>query len=180
MNPYSYGHDRPISTVDPTGLLGFGAFYGGNVDVGNGAIGAGMNSSVGYGSFWDGTILSQGGFLSGGAFAGEPGYGASYPSCPSNINFAAGAYAGGGGGPFLTNANNVDDLAGPFKTLSVNAGFGLDIGLQVSVGTTDAGHLIVIGGLVAPGTGPGIGAAVSVYNTTTLTTAGGGHCPCEK
>ncbi len=126
---------------------------------------------------------STGGFLSFGGFAGGPGWGYSYPTCPNDNNWAFGAYAGGGVNIFVTNANNILDLSGPFRTYSLNVGWGLRaLSLQLSIGENAAGETIRVfgyGGPLGYPTGVGYGFSMSAYNTNTVTTSGGGQCPCQ-
>ena len=96
----------------------------------------------------------MGGFASGGAFAGTPG--------GTGGDFAAGAYAGVGGGGYLTSASKPCDL----KAMK---SYSLDIGVGPFKVSIDLG----IGGgnwMVGASFGPGIGLGVSGMNTTTVTT----------
>ena len=166
--------------------MGIGVSGGAAVEGGLVGVGAGAQGSVGFGGFvnTNNGNLSTGAFASGGAFAGGPGWGASAPSQPGNGNWALGAYAGGGASIWVSNANNVCDLSGPFKTYSVNAAWGWRaVTLQLSVGQNAAGRTIVVfnyGGPLPylPVTGGGFGASMSAYNTNTVTTAGRG-CGCK-
>lgn len=118
---------------------------------------------------------------------GGPGYGAAAPRCPSNINWVLGAYGGGGLNLFASNANEVSDLGGPFKTFSLNAGYRSRVfGLQVSVGQNSAGKTIIVvsyggpvPGVSLPPTGYGLGASASYYNTNTVTTGSNNGCGCR-
>jgi RHS repeat-associated protein len=184
-NLYAYVWNSPLNFLDPFGWWGFGVSAGVAVEYGAVGVGAGATGSVGGGGFFDGMRPSIGGFASGGAFAGGPGWGASAPPCPSKNNWALGGFAGGGANVFLTNANNVLDLSGPFRTYSFNSGWGLRIlSIQFSIGQNAAGQMIwnlSYGGplgLPFP-TGGGYGLDVSAYNTNTRTTSGGGKCPCK-
>jgi RHS repeat-associated protein len=183
-NLYAYVWSSPTDFIDPLGWWGFGVSAAGSVEGGVYAVGAGATGSAGAGAFFDGFRPSAGGFASGGAFAGGPGRGWSAPGCPNKNNWAAGAYAGGGGNVFVTNANNVSDLSGPFKTYSLNVGWGVRLpSIQYSVGQNAAGQTTRVfsyGGPLPTGvpTGAGYGASVSAYNTNTTTTAGRG-CGCR-
>ncbi len=184
-NLYRYVWNSPTNFFDPSGEVGVGVAVGGSTEVGVVGAGAGAQTSVGFGGFvnTNNGSPSAGGFASGGAFAGGPGWGRSIPSGPSNNNWVFGAYAGGGASIWVSNANNVCDLSGPFKTFSVNAAWGLRaLTIQVSVGKNAAGQTIVVGnyGGPVPGVGPtggGYGASVSWYNTNTKTT--GRDCGCN-
>jgi hypothetical protein len=154
------------------------------VEAGVIVVGAGGTKSIGGGLFFDGLNPSLGGFDTTGGFAGGPGWGVSSPSCPDKKNWAVGAYGGGGLGVFVTNANNVLDLSGPFKTYSFNAGWGLaNLNLQFSIGSNSAGRTIwefTYGGPLGFPSGAGYGISASAINTNTKTTSGGGDCPCNS
>ena len=104
-------------------------------------------------------------------------------SCPSKTNWVLGGFAGAGVNLFGTNANNVLDLSGPFKTFSLQGGWITKAGgIQFSVGKNNAGDTIWIfsyGGPFGVPTGFGFGGSASYYNTNTVTTQGGGKCPCK-
>jgi RHS repeat-associated protein len=182
-NFYAYVRNAPTNFIDPLGELGIGVSGGGAVEGGVVVAGAGAQGSLGLGGFIDTNNgnVSAGAYASGGAFAGGPGWGASAPSQPGSGNWALGAYAGGGGSVWVSNANNVCDLSGPFKTYSFNAAWGLRaLSLQLSVGTNAAGNKIVVfnyGGPLPllPVTGGGFGVSASAYNTNTVTTG----CGCK-
>ncbi len=92
-----------------------------------------------------------------GAFGGGPGWGPSVPAVPSGgTTGAVGAYAGAGGGFFITNATGVGDLLGPFDTVSFNSPV-----VSVQLGYSNG---IAIVSVVF---GPGEGVAVSSYPTVT-------------
>ena len=85
---------------------------------------------------------------------------------PNGENWALGAFAGGGAGGFATNANSVGDLAGPFKTASLNVGAGEVSGsLDLSKGRNSAGNEITESSLTF---GPGIGISAAQMNTNTV------------
>jgi len=135
--------------------------------------GAGAQGSIGGGFFYDGNQgLNAGTFVSGGAFAGSPSNGVSAPY-RQNIgpgNFSAGGYVGAGWSVFFTNAQNVQDLSGPFSTW--NADFSVpDIklggSLQVEWGQNAAGQNVWEASIGPPFAGVGAGADVSGYRTYT-------------
>jgi RHS repeat-associated protein len=183
-NLYRYVWNSPTRFADPIGEMGFGVSGGGSLEGGVVLVGAGATGSLGGGVFYDGSNVSAGGFRSGGAFAGGPGWGRAAPSLPNKNNWVLGAYAGGGGSLWVSNANKVCDLSGPFKTFSFNAAYGLRaLSAQVSIGKNAAGKTIwmVSYGGPLPGVGPtggGYGVSLSEYNTTTVTTAGR-DCACN-
>ena len=165
---------KPCANGAGSGGIGVGGGY--NLDLGAGSVEASSTGGVGAGAshnraggFTSG--YSGGGFLSGGgtAFAGWHVVGA--PAQSSNTVFALGAYAGAGANVFATNAASVQQLSGPFTTVSVNVGFEIaNIGLQVSFG----------GGIWSASVTPpiasfGFGAAASVITTNTVTT----HTGCN-
>jgi hypothetical protein len=78
----------------------------------------------------------------------------------------------------VSNASNVSDLSGPFRTYSFNYANGLRaLSLQLSLGHNAAGQLIweaSYGGPLGPYlTGGGFGLSFSGYNTNTVTRGGG-------
>ena len=80
--------------------------------------------SVGGGVFYDNaTGASTGGFASGGAAMYMGTLKAGTPA-QNGQPFSFGVYAGGGPNVWISNARSVQQLQGPFTTLSVNAGFG--------------------------------------------------------
>jgi RHS repeat-associated protein len=182
VNFYRYVLNSPLGTVDPIGEWGFGADVCGSAEIGL-LVGAGATGCAGAGVFLDGKHPSVGGLVGGGAFAGGPTFGKSAPSCPNDDNYVFGGFVGGGLGLFATNARNVSDLSGPFKTYSLNIGFGLRVmSLQYSVGKNSSGQTIRVfnyGGPIGFPSGVGYGIDLSQYNTNTKTTSGGGECPCK-
>src|SRR5258708_17667714 len=70
----------------------------------------------------------------------------------------AGAYAGGGTGFFISNANDVEELRGSATALSANWGWGKRIfGLQLSWASRADGRTVWSFAFCFPGTGPGAG-----------------------
>jgi RHS repeat-associated protein len=185
-NLYRYVGNNSVLLIDPRGLSGYnpsggshwydylphgiglqgsGALTGGVVE------GAGATGSLGGGFFYDGNQGFNGGtFISGGAFAGGPGDGVSAPN-GQNVgtgDFSAGGYVGAGGSGFLTNAQNVQDLSGPFSTWNVDVSLGVQLGsLQVEWGQNAAGQNVWVVSYGPPFAGVGGGADVSSYQTYT-------------
>ena len=117
------------------GYWGSGSIYSASVEGGLIYAGAGGTASAGAGVFGGGQKgTNLGAFASVGGFAGGPGYGYSYPASNNSNNFAAGAFAGRGGGLFLSNATSASDISGPFDTRSLNVGVGpVLFSLQVGI-----------------------------------------------
>ena len=173
-NVYPYVGGNPLNYVDPEGLWGIGVTGSETTDLGIYAIGAGQNGTAGVGFFGSGlSNFNAGGLASWGGFAGGPikgGYGYAYPSGPdcSRKNTAIGAFGGAGLGVYITNATNVSQLAGPFRTYSFNAGWGIRLlSLQLAVSKSGT-WMFTYGGPLGPWpTGGGYGASFSIYNTNT-------------
>jgi hypothetical protein len=132
-----------------------------------GAAGAGATGSAGAGIFYN----PQGGF-SGGAFAGggATAYagGANVGAPAQNSPGVLGASGGGGGGAFLTNAQSVSQLSGPFAVYSFNLGFGpFQLSAQLALGGN-----IWEASFNPPKAGWTLGASISKVTTNTVTTAG--------
>ena len=189
VNLYRYVWNAPTDFVDPTGQIGFGVSAGVAAEGGLVVVGTGAQGSVGAGGFVNTSNgnVSAGAFKSGGAFAGGVvpvlgSWGVSAPSQPSNANWAFGAYAGGGAGLWLSNANSVGDLSGPFYTTSFNLAWKFRaLTLNLSVGKNACGQTIWIFNYGGPlgniPTGGGFGGSLSGYNTNTVTT--GRACACK-
>jgi hypothetical protein len=164
----------PASKVQPQpcGNTGFGGGmavgFGGSSDLGAGLAGATGTGSVGVGIFYDsGTGISGGAFASGGAAAYALGYVAGAPTQATQpLSFLA--YAGAGPTITFTNARSVQQLSGPFTTVTVNVGFGPVKG-SVQLSFSNGIYELSIGP-PAPYVSPGIGASVSKVSTNTVTT----------
>ncbi len=171
LNLYGYMINDPTNLVDPSGSWGIGPIVSGSAEagpfpVGIIPVGAGATGSLGGGIFGGGQQgINLGGFGRAGGFLGGPGYGYSYPG-GNNPNFAGGAFAGIGAGLFVTNANSVSELTGPFYTLSFNIGSGEP---QFSIQLAFSGKTW-IGSITS--FGPGGITSFSGYETYTWTTSG--------
>lgn len=146
--------------MDPSGRVGIGVVGTGVVgtgSVGGGlVVGGGATGSVGGGLFSSGGV---GTFASGGTAVGGPGYAVGAPGNTGQADFFEGAYVGFGGGVFLTNADTVSQLGGPFWQWNMDFWFG-SISFAYSHGTW-------ICSLTPFGAGEGF--AGTGYSTTTVT-----------
>ncbi|MEP9359069.1 RHS repeat-associated core domain-containing protein [Sphingomonas sp. KR3-1] len=112
--------DRPCI---PTTVSG-GGYIGGSGELGAAAIGAAGQGSLSAMSFTNGETAV---FKTTGAYAGGPGWGASYPSSASGLYSTAGGIVAGfslgaGGGISATNATSPGQLAGVAQTYNANVG----------------------------------------------------------
>ncbi len=137
---------------------GAGLIGSANAELGI-AAGGGVTLDVGAGAFTGGYHV--GGFAGGGAFVGGP-HGPTLPGSKS-AHGVIGAFAGAGGGAFLTNANEVAKLRGAFDTCSLNVGIGPVKG-SVQIGISGGTWIMSVT------FGPGLGADVTRYPTITITT----------
>jgi hypothetical protein len=150
---YQFVMSDPVANTDPNGQVGIGVI--GTASVGGGlVVGGGATGSVGAGVFSGG----PGTFASGGTAAGAPGYAVGAPGNTGQADFFEGAYAGAGGGVFLTNAGNVSQLGGPFWQWNLDLWFA-SISFAYNQGTW----------ICSLTTGPGGGFAGTGYSTTTVT-----------
>ncbi len=144
-----------------------------------GGASAGVGLGWGAGSTGDASIGVFGGGAAGvnvgvagttGSFAGGENRGVAYPGFPQGgLNGTIGAFAGFGGGGFVTNATSACQLRGPFDTLIVN--FWVGEFQYSSSGSVWTASLTF---------GPGVpGGGISYFSTTTeATTLAGRRCGC--
>lgn len=115
---------------------GGGLSVGGNAEAGIPWVaGASAAGSAGAGMFYNpGSGFSGGGFAGGGATAYGLGSNVGTPTQQSSPG-VLGASAGGGLSGFLTNAQSVSQLSGPFTVYSFNLGFGpAQFSAQLAIG----------------------------------------------
>jgi RHS repeat-associated protein len=168
-NLYRYVWNSPTDFADPFGTWGVGVAGGGSAGGGLG-WGGGSTGGAGVGVFGGG----GGGVNAGvtgttGSFAGGENHGVAYPGLPQGgPNGALGAYAGFGGGGFVTNATSACQLQGPFDTFIFN--FWVGEFQYSSSGKVWTSSVTV---------GPGAGAGISYSSTTTVAkTLAGRSCGC--
>jgi hypothetical protein len=114
-------------------------------------------ASAGSGYFRDSAgNVTTGNFVSGGAFVGSP---LAYVSAVNTNQspWALGAFAGVGRGLFITNANSVCNLKGPFNQYNLDLG---PVGFSFSIGSDGTWVFSITAG-------PGGIASASGYPTTT-------------
>jgi RHS repeat-associated protein len=172
---YSYAFGDPVNFFDPSGLIGFGYVASETTEVGSGRPALGQTGSAGVGFFADGVGPTSKGEI--GKFRTWGGVNTmnvyrdprTYPAGCNNA-FVVGAFAGGGIGWFLTNANRVADIGGPFHTASLNFGWHARVfALQVSWGSNGEGAPIWVVNYGGRGTiGGGYGVSASYYDTDTV------------
>jgi hypothetical protein len=152
---------RPTNLTDPLGLWGVGVQLTGQFESGIGIGGVGVQGARGVARFGNG---NEGEFQTYGGFGGNPLQGVGYPG---NRGIVLGGSVGAGLSGFLTNADEMAELAGPFHTISINAGLLLPwfrSSFQISF---DSNWTVVVAvgppfaGLLS---GPG---SLSYYKTTT-------------
>jgi RHS repeat-associated protein len=169
---YSYVENDPESFIDPSGAVGFGFQAGADADLGlGGPLSPGGTSGGGTGNAGAGIFInsktgamSEGTFLTGGAFVKSPVGSAAAPSGgapapPQSYSMGASVSAGWSG--FFTNANCPSDLNGPFNHFHITI---LAVSVSLEIGTNSQGQTIVVGSV-----GGGAGISSSAYTTTTVT-----------
>ncbi|MBU4448453.1 MAG: hypothetical protein KKD99_07695, partial [Proteobacteria bacterium] len=139
INLYEFIGNNPVNFADPLGLWMVGITGSQSVEVGHTfydppyAYGIGETGSANIGfSFGKGRELGLESFRSFGWFAGGP-YDHGYPNPKAGKlgNFVYGAFAGFGGGFFLSNANCATELESPSDTWTLNF---MALSLQFSLG----------------------------------------------
>jgi hypothetical protein len=170
LDRFIYGLDNPVTLRESTGLFCTGATIGGTVEAGLAGPGFAATGSGGpVGCYDTNEGVSAGGFLQGGAFLN--GFsGQQYGEHAEAGNTAAGAFYGGGAGPFVSNAKTPEDLAGPFDTVSLDVSLVI-VPIKISVQVGVSGNIWMTS-LTA---GPGEGLAASRLVTTTLVAWVGQH-----
>ena len=145
--------------------------YGASVDAGAGATGVTATGSVAGGLFYgSGNGFSAGALASGGAAAYALGHVAGAPT-QTGQPFSLGAYVGAGPTVTVTNARSVQQLAGPFTTMTLNVGVGA---VKGSVQLSFAKGIFELSvGPPIPYVSPGFGFSVSKVTTNTVTTKTG-------
>lgn len=158
-----------IAPNKPTCTTGFGLGLTGGADATAGlGYGAGANGSVGAGVFGGPNGLDAGGFASGGAGASAFGHGASIPGANLIGRFFLGLVGGAGGGVFITNASQADQLRGLSGTWTVDFGDLINGAGQFSTGTDSAGNSIWSFSFTL-----GVGYGAGLQTLTNETKAGG-------
>jgi hypothetical protein len=162
-----YVGNDPINYVDPTGLVGIGVTGAVNAEAGFRNWGAAATGAAGIGLFYDKNIpfgdlpINAGGWLAHGEMARWGDHIAQHPKkCDLDQPQDPKVYgidAGGiGEGVYITNANNVGELAGPFRQWNVNTPWG-----SASFGKSGDTWIFSIT------VGPSVGGGYSAYPTTT-------------
>ncbi|MCL4466194.1 MAG: RHS repeat-associated core domain-containing protein [Chloroflexi bacterium] len=161
MQYYVYARNNPANFIDPSGFWCVGGGGGGTLEAGL-VYGSAATAGLGLAGCAGGPSGMNGGFLADfGANLGAFGSEASYPPpAPGSVtNGTVGAYAGLG--PFLT---CLDELAGPFEVVSVDAGFWVKGSIQFAWAN---GIWVLSVSPPIPGVSWGIGGAVSHLWTDT-------------
>jgi RHS repeat-associated protein len=162
INLYGFVRNSPITLIDSLGLFGFGVIGSSSVESGVVAAGGGISGSLSEGAFIGGPNgIQTGSFMSRGGYIGGPAYGPSLGHDNSS-NVTGGAFAGAGGGVFLTNARCSAQLEGNSNVFSLNGGLLLGGSVQFGISKDGTWNISLT-------VGPGIGASGSQYTNETLT-----------
>ncbi len=140
-NLFAYAGGDPINNVDPSGKT-------------TATVSINLSFSLGFL-----TVQAQVGFAV--DDSGDVGFfyaGGGGATAPSGIQAQAGV------GFSLSNAQTINDLAGPFTNASAGLGDGVDVQVDGYTGSSDHGQVTGYGGSV----GVGFGASASVTETTTV------------
>lgn len=170
-NFYRYAWGSAPSFNDPFGLWGYGADFGVGFFGGWGS-GTGGSFSSGTLSFRDNSnsCSSEGTYTSGAAFAsGMPDRIAPFGNNQGN-NPTHGFNAGVSGGIVVTNANYVQELAGPFANTTYALG---PININIAKGETGITVVSFSGGV-------GWGLGISHHITNTIVHEDQQKCPCQS
>jgi RHS repeat-associated protein len=162
----------PWKQCGPHSLLihGIGLSGGANAEAGAGLAGAAAQVSAGGGAFHNSNGgWSRGSYTTYGAAANALNAVAGTPA-QSSTPVVAGASFGGGASVFVTNAQSVQQLTGPFTSYSLNVGVGpAQFSAQLSVG----GGIWQFG-VSPPYAGETLGLSVSKITTNTVSSSTGG------
>jgi RHS repeat-associated protein len=176
INLYRYVWNHPTSFRDPRGLWGAGVTGGAGAFGGVGETASGgATASIGGVFFSDPSAplgFTSAGYLSLGAFGGDHGAFGTPGTC-SSVGGNRGAGVGAGVGFIVTNANSVDDLAGPFDNTTVALPF---IAIDLGEGSNGVKTLSVTAG-------PGWGLGIFHYTTNIYTnpvSPSSSQCGCSK
>jgi hypothetical protein len=180
-NLYRYVWNESSNYRDPSGWWGTGVIVSAGAGWGLSPAMAAGSISGQNGVFWGGpggvntgNVVSYGGFMpdphsSGVISAADDNSSCSCPesqskgSKPTNPpkSWGVGAWIGVGVGAFFTNANNADDLSGPFDNFEINTPAGT---IAIEWGRNTSGRMIV---QVSIPRGPSAGAGIARYKTNT-------------
>lgn len=151
---------RPIINALPHSA-GVGA--GGSATIAPMAVGAHGEGAGGIGVFTTNRAdVSVGVFEAHGVSAGPLGVASPQNGNELGFNPAAGLYAGGGAFAWASNAQTAGDLSRTVRTYALNVGFGIDVGVSLSVGN----GIWQLGGSI-PGAGLSLGIEATGQKTTT-------------
>jgi hypothetical protein len=167
-----------VNFIDPFGWWGWGLQLG---ISGGGGLGGGAIGTVGGGmGMFGGNGLNGGAYGTAGALAGFGPYGPRYPdpagSRDGGTGYVLGYGADAGGGLFGTNAKNVCDLKGPFKTLTI--GGGALIGGEAQIAWSGSIWIVSLSVTLSPLPVPS-GMASLINTNTFVKPLAGRNCGCN-